>query len=154
VCAVRWLALVCAVVVMGGSCDSGTCGGAGAGVGKVGVGCALGNDGASGVMLTCHRHAPAGSRALWSIVLKRLSQMMSLCLSRCAVHSALHSFPKLRRLLVNPGMMCPVRACRVGMVGMARSAEAVDVRVSPVAVHIVVRGASVSTQRSGAVLVK
>ena len=40
------------------------------------------------------------------------------------------------------------------MVGIARSAEAVEVRVSPVAVRIVVRGAFVSTQRSGAVLVK
>jgi len=55
---------------------------------------------------------------------------------------------------VNPGMMCPERACRVGMVGIARRAEAVDVRVSPVVVRIVVRGAVASTQRSGALLVK
>jgi hypothetical protein len=40
------------------------------------------------------------------------------------------------------------------MVGIARRADAVDVRVSPVAVRIVVRGAAVSTQRSGALLVK
>ena len=40
------------------------------------------------------------------------------------------------------------------MVGIARSAVAVDVRVSPVAVRIVVCGADVSTQRSGAEVVK
>ena len=105
-------------------------------------------------MSTRHRRAPVGSRAPWRMVLPWLSRTTSLCLSKCAVQSASHSFPKLRRLLVNPGMMCPDRVCRVRMVGIARSAEAVDVRVSPVGVRIVVRGAVVSTQRSGALLVK
>ncbi len=42
----------------------------------------------------------------------------------------------------------------VGMVGIAKREEAVDVCISPVAVQMVVRGAVVSMQRSGAVFVK
>ena len=70
-----------------------------------------------------------------------------------AVQSASHNLPRLMRLLVNPRMMCPVRACR-GMVGMASCAKAVDVRALPVAIRMVVGGAAVLMPRSGAVVVK
>ena len=76
-----------------------------------------------------------------------------MCLSMYAVQSASHSFPRLSKLLVKPGMMCPVRAAD-GMVGIARTAAPVDVLVSPVAVLIVVFGASLLMLSSGAVCVK
>ena len=63
-------------------------------------------------------------------------------LSTVAVQPALHSFPKLMRLLEKPGMMCPVRACSVGMVGMARHVVAEDVQASLGAMRMVVGGAA------------
>ena len=70
-----------------------------------------------------------------------------------ATQSASHSFPRLIKLLVKPGMMCPMRAL-AGMVGIARTAAPVDVLVLPVAVLIVVLGASLLMLSSGAVCVK
>ena len=71
-----------------------------------------------------------------------------------AVQSASHNLPKLRRLFVKPGIMCPVRASSVGMAGSARTAAPVEVCFSPVAVLIVVVGAAWLMWRSGAVGVK
>ena len=51
-------------------------------------------------------------------------------------------------------MMCPVRAARVGIDGIARTAVAVDDLASPVAVRMVVDGAAVFTWSSGAPGVK
>ena len=70
------------------------------------------------------------------------------------MQSASHSLPRLIRLLVKPGMTCPVRACIVGMVGIANRAEADDVVASPVAVRMVAFGALVLTFRRGARAVK
>ncbi len=70
-----------------------------------------------------------------------------------AVQSVSHNLPKLRRLLVKPGIMCPVRAC-VGMAGNARTAAPVDVCFLAVAVLLVVVGAAWLMCRSGAVGVK
>lgn len=70
------------------------------------------------------------------------------------MQSASHSLPRLIRLLVKPGMMWPVRAARVGIDGMARTAVAVDDLASPVAVRMVVDGAAVFTWSSGAPGVK
>ncbi len=82
------------------------------------------------------------------------SQTHKFCLSKDAVHPLSHSFPRLIRLLVNPGMMCPVQAA-VGMcVGSAKHVKAVDVLVSPVAMRMVVRGAVLSMHESGALGVK
>jgi hypothetical protein len=70
------------------------------------------------------------------------------------MQSASHSLPRLSRLLVKPGMMCPVRAWRVGIPGMASTAAPVDVRVSPVAVRMVVFGTLGSKSTTGAPTVK
>ena len=70
------------------------------------------------------------------------------------MQSASHNFPKLMGLFWNPGMMKPVRAALVGMVGMASWAVAQDVLVSPVAVRMVVRGVEGLRCVSGAVPVK
>ena len=58
------------------------------------------------------------------------------------------------RLLVKPGMMCPVQACRVGMEGMARSTEALEVRDLLAAMQMGVSGTTMLMQRSGAAVVK
>ena len=71
-----------------------------------------------------------------------------------AMQSVSHSFPKLMRLLVKPGMMCPVWACRVGMEGMAKEADALEVHVSPVAMQMVVGGTAELMCRSGVAVVK
>jgi hypothetical protein len=71
-----------------------------------------------------------------------------------AVQSASQNFPKLRRLVVNPGIMCPVRARSVGIPGIASTAAPVEVRASPVAVRMVVVGALVLTSITGALGVK
>jgi hypothetical protein len=47
----------------------------------------------------------------------------------------------LSRLLVKPGMMCPMQALIVGMDGIAKTAAPEEVLYSPVAVWIVVFGA-------------
>ena len=107
---------------------------------KVGLGWGV----AACPMLT--RHMP------WRMMRPELSRTHKLCLSKDAVHPL--SYSGLIRLLVNPGIMCPVQAA-VGMcVGSAKHAEAVDVLVSPVAVRMVVRGAVLSMHESGALGVK
>lgn len=54
------------------------------------------------------------------------------------------------RLLVKPEMMCLVQATAGMCPSSTKQAEAVDVLVSPVAVHMVVCGALVLMFRSGA----
>ena len=49
---------------------------------------------------------------------------------------ASHNYPKLRRLLVEVGMMWPFHAAGIGRVGRAARAKAVEVRVWPVVVRI------------------
>ena len=61
-----------------------------------------------------------------------------LCLSRDAVQLLLQSLHRLMRLLVKPGMMCPVQATGGMGPGRANHADAVGVLVSLVAVQIVV----------------
>ena len=63
-----------------------------------------------GAIFTRHNLAPVCSRSPCRILLPCLSCISSVCLSMYAVQSASHSFPRLKRLLVKPGMMCPVRA--------------------------------------------
>ena len=133
-CAVRRLLVRCAVVVLPGVAFRAYWGG--------------------GFMSTRHSRAPVCSRVPCMIGVPSLLLTMSLCLSRYAVQSASHSFPRLRRLLVKPGMMWPVRAAAVGMSGNASCPVVVDVRCSPVAVRIVVRGASQLMHRSGAPIMK
>ena len=77
-----------------------------------------------------------------------------LSLSTIAVHPASQSLPRLRRLWANPGMMCPVWACRLGMVEMASCAVAEDMHILPEAVRMVVGGAAWLMCRSGAAVVK
>lgn len=110
--------------------------------------------GGSGAMFTRHKRAPDCSRSPCRILFPCLSRTSSLCLSRCAEQSSSHSFPRLSKLLVKPGMMWPVLARNVGMEGIARTAVPSDVLVSPVAVRIVVFGALGLMLRSGAVGVK
>ena len=76
------------------------------------------------------------------------------CLLMMPMQSASHSFPKLSRLLVKPGMMCPVQACRVGIGRMAKRMEALEVHILPVAMWMVVGSATVLIQRSMAAAVK
>ena len=64
------------------------------------------------------------------------------------------SLPRLMRLLVKPGMMCPVHAAAGKCSGKAKHAKAVEIFVSPVAVRIVVGWAVRSMHRSGASVVK
>ena len=71
-----------------------------------------------------------------------------------AVQSVSHSCPKLRRLLVKEGMICPVRAAVNGREGRFRHAEAVEERDCPDAVWIVVMGAEVFVAEMGAVGMK
>jgi hypothetical protein len=138
----------------------GCCGGSGmlsgmmckCGLGTVVATCTCGCRG--GAMLTRHSWAPVGSRVPLRTWLPKLSWISRWCLSRNAVQPALHSFPRLRRLLVKPGMICPVRALMVGMVGRANCAVAMEVLDSPVAVRMVVRGAKQSRLRIGAVSMK
>ena len=66
----------------------------------------------------------------------------------------MHSFPRLSKLLVKPGMMWPVRARNDGMVGIARTAAPKEVLVSPVTVGIVVLGVLILMLSSGAVGMK
>ena len=54
---------------------------------------------------------------------------------------------RLSRLLVKPDMVC-------GMEWMAKSADAVEVHILPVAMWMVVHGATALIQRSGAASVK
>jgi len=105
-------------------------------------------------MFTRHKRAPVGSRMPLRISFPVLSCITICRLSRYAEQSASHSLPRLSRLLVNPGMMCPVRAARVGIAGMAKTAVAEDALASPVAVRIVVRGPAGLMSRSGASVVK
>lgn len=107
-----------------------------------------------GVIFTCHNRAPDVSRSPCRILVPFLSCTSSIRLSRYAVQSSSQSLPRLRRLLVKPGMMWPVRALSDCMVGMASTAAPVDVLVSPVAVQIVVLGALTLMLIMGAVVVK
>ena len=106
------------------------------------------------VMSTCQSRAPAGSLCPQRMVLPRGSWTSRWSLLTMAVQPASHSFPRLMRLLEKLGMMCPVRACSIGMAGIARRAVAKDVQASPEAVRIVVRGAAMLMWRRGAVEVK
>ncbi len=67
---------------------------------------------------------------------------------------ASHSFSRLMRLLVKPGMTCPVRAAPVGKVGSANCVVATEVWASPVAVRMVVCGAAQLRFRIGAEAMK
>ena len=121
----------------------------------VGCGVVVGLEvGCGGAMLTRQRRAPVCSRSLCKILFPCLSWTSRMFLSRYAEQSSSHSFPRLSKLLVKPGMMWPVRARSDGMVGIARTAAPTDVLVSPVAVRIVVLGAWVLMLMSGAVVVK
>ena len=71
-----------------------------------------------------------------------------------AVQLASHSCPKLRRLLVKEGMLCPVWVAVDGREGRFKHAEAVDERDCPDAVRIVVMGARVFAAETGAVGMK
>jgi hypothetical protein len=102
-----------------------------------------------GAMLTHHSLGPVGSRVPVRIWLLKLSWISRWCLSMNAVQPALHSLPRLRRLFVKPGMIGPVRASMVGMVGSANCALAMEVFASPVAVRMVVHGAERSRFRTG-----
>ena len=107
-----------------------------------------------GWMIARQRRAPVGSRMAVRMVLPCGSLTRRRCLSTVAVQSASHNFPRLMRLLVNSGMMWPVRAWRVGMVGMASWAAAVEEWALPVAVRMVMGGAAGLMLRSGASEVK
>ena len=80
--------------------------------------------------------------------------MVRLCLSNSAMQSASHNFPMLMRLFVKPGMMWPNRAAIVGMEGMGNCAEAMEVCFLPVAVKIIVDGATAFLLTTGAAVVK
>ena len=67
---------------------------------------------------------------------------------------ASHSCPKLRRLLVKVGMMCPMRAAGDGKEGRFRHTEAEEDRGCPDAVRIVVMGAAGLAAETGAVGMK
>jgi hypothetical protein len=67
-----------------------------------------------------------------------------------AMQSTSHSFPRLMRLLVNPGMMCPVHVTMVGKVGSANCVVATEVFALPVGVRMVVCGAAQLRSRSRA----
>ena len=113
--------------------------GLGAGIVDGGVGGAGGVDGSgtssgAGVccvggptMSTLQRRGPLGSRAPCSILSPSLLCTSSLFLSMYAVQSASQSLPKLSRLVVNPGIMWPVRARSVGIPGIASTATPVEV---------------------------
>ena len=79
---------------------------------------------------------------------------MRACLVKRAVQSASHSCPKLRRLLVKVGMMCPMQAAGDGKEGRLRDAEAVEERDWPVAVQTVVMGEAGLAAETGAVAMK
>ncbi len=77
-----------------------------------------------------------------------------MCLSIYTVQLALHSFPRLMRLFVKPRMMCPVRACSVGICGNKRTAAPKELFSSPVAMGMVSLGAVWLMLSSGAAIVK
>ena len=94
-----------------------------------------------GVISTRQSQAPVVSRVPVRMGVPVALRMRMFCLSKCAVQPASQSWPRLRRLLVNPGIICPWRAALLGKVGKARWAEAVEVCLVPVAVRMVVGGA-------------
>lgn len=93
-----------------------------------------------GVISTHHKCALDGSHVPWRTVLPCLSWMRMWCLSRCVMQLASQSLLMLSRLLVNPGMICPVRAWRVGMFGRLSWVDAKDGWDSPMARWMVVHG--------------
>ena len=145
----------------GSGCGKGgCCGGSGissgmmcmCGLGNVVAKCTYGCGGSA--MLTCHNRAPLGSCVPMRIWLPKLSWISRRCLSMNAVQPALHSFLRLKRLFVRPGMICPICASMVGMVGIANCAVAMEVLASPVAVWMVVHGAKRSRLRIRVELMK
>ena len=71
-----------------------------------------------------------------------------------AVQPLSQSLPRLIKLLVKPGMMCPVQASGGRLPGKLNRAVAVDVFISPVAVRMVAGGAVLIMCCTGAVGVK
>ncbi len=98
--------------------------------------------------------APVSSRFPVRIMSPRALCTRSWCLLIETVQSASQIFPMLIKLLVKPGIIYPVLAACVGMAAMANWACAIDVRISPVAVRMVVCGAEESYAMSGAASVK
>lgn len=121
---------------------------------RTSTGCVTGVGVSVGAILTRHKRAPVCSRSPWSILFPFLSCTSRMRLSKYAVQSSSQSLPRLRRLLVKPGMMWPVRAVSDCMAGMASTAAPADVVVSPVAVLIVVLGALTLMLMRGAVGMK
>ena len=93
------------------------------------------------VISTRQSRAPVVSRVPVRMGVPAALRMRMFCLSKCAVQPASQSWPRLRRLLVNPGMICTWRTVLLGKVGKASWAEAVEVCWVPVAVRMVVGGA-------------
>ena len=137
------------VIVAGGVVSPGLSGGSSGGMSVGGV--AL-DDG--GVMSTRQSRAPSESRLPVRMVVPAALRIRSPCLSKCAVQPSSQSWPRLRRLLVNPGMIWPWRAVLLGRVGRASCADAVEVCWAPVAVRMVVDGAWVLRLMTGAVGIK
>jgi hypothetical protein len=105
-------------------------------------------------MLTRHSRGPAGSRVPVRTRCPELSRIVMVWRLMTAVQPASHNFPRLMRLLVNPGTIQPVRAATVGKVGRANWAKAMEVNASPVAVRMVAGGAELLWWRRGAVSMK
>jgi len=103
-----------------------------------------------GEMSMVHRRGPVRERiplrmgSPWEFLTVREFRV------KMAVQPESQSLPMLIRLWVNPGMMCPVRACAVGSFLRSSSADAVEVCGVPAAVRIVTRGALVLMAETGA----
>ena len=130
--------------------------GAVVGAGIIGIGrhTGAGDEACGGVMFTCHKRDPCSSCIPCKIGSPCLFLMVRLCSLSSAVQSTSHNFPMLMRLFVKPGMMWPNRAVIVGMEGMGNCAEAMEVSFLPVAVRIVVDGATAFLLTTGAAAVK
>ena len=94
-----------------------------------------------GVISTRQSRAPVASRVPVRMVVPAALRIHMLCLSKCTVQPASQSWPRLRRLLVNPGIICPWCAVLLGKVGRASWAVVVEVCWVPVAVRMVMGGA-------------
>ncbi len=92
-----------------------------------------------------HNLAPSDSRVPRRIGRPSASLISTDCLVKVAVQPSSQSWPMLTRLLVNPGMMCPLRAASEGKVGMLSCAAAMEVMHWPVAVLMVMGGALLVT---------
>ncbi len=68
-----------------------------------------------------------------------------------AKQSASQSLPRLSRLFVNPGIMCPVQACGGSAAGFVSVAAAVETMRCPEAVRMVVDGPPLVMIVTGAV---